>query len=38
MRESECWAAGATVRALRPHEAAKEGAATAAGVGGRKVN
>jgi len=38
MRESECWAAGATVRSLRPHEAAKEGAATAAGVAGRKVN
>jgi ketol-acid reductoisomerase len=38
MRESECWAAGAMCRQLRPHEPEKAGAKTAAGVGGRKVN
>ena len=37
MRDSECWKAAETVRALRPHEPEHEGAKTAAGVGGRKV-
>lgn len=37
LRDSECWKAGAMVRALRPHEPEKAGARTAAGVGGRKV-
>ena len=38
MHDSEMWRAGAAVRALRPHEKAHEGAATAAGVGGRAGN
>ena len=38
MRNSECWQAGAVCRSLRPHEKAHEGAAKAAGVGGRKGN
>ena len=38
MRDSEMWKAGAAVRALRPHEKAKDGAASAAGVGGRATN
>lgn len=37
MRDSECWKAAEMVRALRPHEPEHEGAKTAAGVGGRKV-
>ena len=35
--DHEMWRAGAAVRSLRPHEAAKANAATAAGVAGRKV-
>ena len=38
IRNSELWRAGAAVRSLRPHEAAKANAATAAGVGGRGSN
>ena len=37
MHDSEMWRAGDAVRALRPHEKAHAGAATAAGVKGRKV-
>jgi len=37
MHDSEMWKAGEAVRALRPHEPVKKGAATAAGVKGRKV-
>ena len=37
MHDSEMWKAGEAVRALRPHEKAHAGAATAAGVKGRKV-
>ena len=37
MHDSEMWKAGEAVRSLRPHETAKENAATAAGVKGRKV-
>lgn len=37
MNDSEMWRAGEAVRALRPHEAVHAGAATAAGVRGRKV-
>ncbi len=35
MRESECWAAGAVVRSLRPHEKARE---STVGTAGRKAN
>lgn len=38
MGGSEMWRAGAAVRALRPHEKAKAGAARAAGVKGRGKN
>lgn len=38
IRDSEMWRAGQAVRSLRPHEAAKANAATAAGVGGRAAN
>ena len=38
IRNSELWRAGAAVRALRPHEGMKAGAATAAGIGGRGAN
>jgi ketol-acid reductoisomerase len=38
MGNSEMWQAGKATRALRPKEEAKAGAATAAGVGGRKEN
>ena len=37
MHDSEMWKAGEAVRALRPHEPVKKGAATAAGVKGRKI-
>jgi ketol-acid reductoisomerase len=37
LHNHEMWQAGAAVRSLRPHEPVKAGAATAAGVGGRKV-
>ncbi len=37
LHNHEMWRAGEAVRKLRPHEKAKEGAATAAGVKGRKV-
>ncbi len=36
IRDSEMWRAGAAVRALRPHEKAKEITAGTKGVGGRK--
>ena len=35
LHDGEMWQAGAAVRSLRPHEGAKAGAATAAGVKGR---
>jgi ketol-acid reductoisomerase len=38
IHESEMWRAGAAVRSLRPKEGAKEGAADAAGTGGRGSN
>jgi ketol-acid reductoisomerase len=38
MGGSEMWRAGAAVRALRPREAAKRGAARAKGTGGRKAS
>ncbi len=38
IRNSELWRAGAAVRSLRPNEAAKANAATAAGVAGRASN
>ncbi len=38
VRNSELWRTGAAVRALRPNEGVKAGAATAAGVGGRASN
>ena len=37
MHDSEMWKAGEAVRALRPHEPVHAGAATAAGVQGRKI-
>ncbi len=38
IHESEMWRAGAAVRSLRPKEGVKEGAADAAGTGGRGEN
>ena len=37
LHDHEMWRTGAAVRSLRPHEGVKAGAATAAGVAGRKV-